>query len=88
MSLLPRQRGNVSLSNLRVLKAILYVAEHGVKVHPDGTGAQKKGPQAIGIYGPPLLQPLDFSSAKDQARGKTPRHEESERGHPALVPKR
>ncbi len=26
---LPRQRGNVSLSNLRVLNAILYVAEHG-----------------------------------------------------------
>jgi transposase len=100
---LPRQRGNVSLSNLQVLNAILYVAEHGckwrglprrfgrwhtiytrmnrwsrngvldrvftelqraqivrikieavsldstmVKVHPDGTGAQKNGPQAIG----------------------------------------
>ncbi len=28
---LPRQRGNVSLSNLRVLNAILYVAEHGCK---------------------------------------------------------
>ena len=100
---LPRQRGNVSLSNLQVLNAILYVAEHGckwrglpprfgrwhtiytrmnrwsrngvldrvftelqraqiirvrieavsldstiVKVHPDGTGALKNGPQAIG----------------------------------------
>jgi len=97
------QRGNVSLSNLQVLNAILYVAEQGckwrglpkrfgrwhtiymrmnrwakngvldrvfeqlqleqivririeafsidstsVKVHPDGTGALKKGPQAIG----------------------------------------
>ena len=30
-SLLPRQRGNVSMSNLRVLNAILYVAEHGCK---------------------------------------------------------
>ncbi len=28
---LPTQRGNVSLSNLRVLNAILYVAEHGCK---------------------------------------------------------
>ena len=28
---LPRQRGNVSLSNLEVLNAILYVAEHGCK---------------------------------------------------------
>ena len=26
-----RQRGNVSLSNLQVLTAILYVAEHGCK---------------------------------------------------------
>ena len=100
---LPRQRGNVSLSNLQVVNAILYVAEHGckwrglpkrfgnwhtiytrmnrwtkagvldrmfeelqraqvvririeavsldstsIKVHPDGTGALKKGPQSIG----------------------------------------
>ena len=29
--LLPVQRGNVSLSNLRVLNAILYVAQHGCK---------------------------------------------------------
>ena len=28
---LPKQRGNVSLSNLHVLNAILYVAEHGCK---------------------------------------------------------
>lgn len=28
---LPRQRGNVRLSNLNVLNAILYVAEHGCK---------------------------------------------------------
>jgi transposase len=28
---LPRQRGNVSFSNLQVLNAILYVAEHGCK---------------------------------------------------------
>ena len=28
---LPRQRGNVSLNNLQVLNAILYVAEHGCK---------------------------------------------------------
>ena len=28
---LPTQRGNVSLSNLTVLNAILYVAEHGCK---------------------------------------------------------
>lgn len=28
---LPRQRGNVSLSNLQVLNAMLYVAEHGCK---------------------------------------------------------
>ena len=28
---LPKQRGNVSLSNLRVLNAILYVAENGCK---------------------------------------------------------
>jgi transposase len=28
---LPRQRGNVSVSNLQVLNAILYVAEHGCK---------------------------------------------------------
>lgn len=28
---LPRQRGNVSLSNQQVLNAILYVAEHGCK---------------------------------------------------------
>ena len=28
---LPTQRGNVSLSNLRVLNAILYVAEQGCK---------------------------------------------------------
>jgi transposase len=30
-SLLPRQRGNVSLDNLQVLNAIMYVAEHGCK---------------------------------------------------------
>ena len=29
--LLPRQRGNVSMSNPQVLNAILYVAEHGCK---------------------------------------------------------
>ena len=29
--LLPRQRGNVGMSNLQVLNAILYVAEHGCK---------------------------------------------------------
>ncbi|WP_367162499.1 transposase, partial [Methylibium sp.] len=29
---LPTQRGNVSLSNLTVLNAVLYVAEHGCKV--------------------------------------------------------
>ena len=100
---LPRQRGNVSVSNFQVVNAILYVAEHGckwrglpkrfgnwhtiytrmnrwtkagvldrmfeqlqreqivrvkieavsidstsIKVHPDGTGALKNGPQAIG----------------------------------------
>ncbi len=100
---LPRQRGNVSLPNLTVLNAMLYVAEQGckwrglpkrfgnwhtiytrmnrwskngvldavfeklqreqlaririeavsmdstiVKAHPDGTGALKNGPQAIG----------------------------------------
>src|SRR5258708_6561255 len=28
---LPRQRGNVSLTDLQVLNAILYVAEHGCK---------------------------------------------------------
>jgi transposase len=28
---LPRQRGNVSLCNMQVLNAILYVAEHGCK---------------------------------------------------------
>lgn len=28
---LPRQRGNVRLSNLQVVNAILYVAEHGCK---------------------------------------------------------
>lgn len=27
----PRQRGNVSMSNLQLLNAILYVAEHGCK---------------------------------------------------------
>jgi transposase len=31
MLTLPRQRGNVSLSNLQVLNAILYVAENGCK---------------------------------------------------------
>ena len=30
-ALLPRQRGNVSLGNLQVLNAILYVAEQGCK---------------------------------------------------------
>jgi len=30
-SCLPRQRGNVSLTNLQVLNAILYVTEHGCK---------------------------------------------------------
>lgn len=30
-SCLPRQRGNVSVSNLQVLNAILYVTEHGCK---------------------------------------------------------
>ena len=30
-SRLPRQRGNVSLTNLQVLNAILYVTEHGCK---------------------------------------------------------
>lgn len=30
-SVMPRQRGNVSLSNLDVLNAVLYVAEHGCK---------------------------------------------------------
>ena len=28
---LPKQRGNVSLSNIQALNAILYVAEHGCK---------------------------------------------------------
>ena len=28
---LPTQRGNVSMSNLNLLNAILYVAEHGCK---------------------------------------------------------
>jgi transposase len=28
---LPTQRGNVSLSNVQVVNAILYVAEHGCK---------------------------------------------------------
>ena len=28
---LPRQRGNVKIDNLRILNAILYVAEHGCK---------------------------------------------------------
>ena len=28
---LPKQRGNVSMSNLTVLNAVLYVAEHGCK---------------------------------------------------------
>jgi transposase len=28
---LPRQRGNVSLTNLRLLNALLYVVEHGCK---------------------------------------------------------
>ncbi|MEZ5484222.1 MAG: IS5 family transposase [Lysobacteraceae bacterium] len=100
---LPLQRGNVSMTNLQVVNAILYVAEHGckwrglpkrfgnwhtvytrmsrwakagvldrmfaelqksqivrikieavsldstsIKVHPDGTGARKNGPQSIG----------------------------------------
>ena len=30
-SSLPRQRGNVKLNNLQLLKALLYVAEHGSK---------------------------------------------------------
>ena len=30
-SYLPKQRGNVTLPNIRVLNAILYVAEHGCK---------------------------------------------------------
>ena len=30
-SCLPRQRGNVSMPNLQVLNAILYVAEQGCK---------------------------------------------------------
>ena len=30
-SSLPRHRGNVRLTNLAVLNAILYVAEHGCK---------------------------------------------------------
>ncbi len=30
-AILPVQRGNVSLSNLQVINAILYVAEHGCK---------------------------------------------------------
>src|SRR5947199_10149195 len=30
-AILPRQRGNVKLSNLDLLNAILYVAEHGCK---------------------------------------------------------
>jgi len=30
-SYLPRQRGNVRISNLQILNAILYVAEHGSK---------------------------------------------------------
>lgn len=30
-NLLPRQRGNVSISNLQLLNAILYVAENGCK---------------------------------------------------------
>ena len=29
--ILPKQRGNVSMSNLQVLNAMLYVAEHGCK---------------------------------------------------------
>ena len=100
---LPRQRGNVGMTNLVLLNALLYVVEHGckwrglpkhfgnwhtiytrmnrwskagvldrvfarlqeeqilaihiehvcldsttIKVHPDGTGALKNGPQAIG----------------------------------------
>jgi len=29
--LLPKQRGNVTLPNLQVLNAVLFVAEHGCK---------------------------------------------------------
>ena len=43
-SSLPGQRGNVSLSNLQVLKAILSVAEHGCK----GRG----GPRRFGKWPP------------------------------------
>lgn len=28
---LPRQRGNVSMTNLQIVNAVLYVAEHGCK---------------------------------------------------------
>ena len=31
---LPRQRGNVSMSNLQLLNAILYVTENGCKWRP------------------------------------------------------
>ena len=30
-SVLPRQRGNVKVTNLQFLNALLYVAEHGCK---------------------------------------------------------
>ena len=43
---LPVQRGNVSLTNLQVLNAILYVAEHGCKWR----GLPKRWPLAHDLY--------------------------------------
>ena len=40
---LPTQRGNVSLSNVQVVNAILYVAEHGCGASICVRGARQSG---------------------------------------------
>jgi transposase len=45
---LPVQRGNVSLSNLQFLNAVLYVAEHGCKWRGFRNGLATRTPSTRG----------------------------------------
>jgi hypothetical protein len=71
--ILPRQRGNVSMSNLTVLNAILYVAEQGCKwrgLHGEASDA-KAGRElrgGIGAWPAPLHLMMDRAYEDNETR--------------------
>jgi transposase len=71
--ILPRQRGNVSMSNLTVLNAILYVAEQGCKWRglPGEASDAKAGRELRGGIGPwpaPLHLIMDRAYEDNETR--------------------